>query len=258
MQWISVGWRSKPYKGVNCQGKGSRREARGWQGARGRREPSVCCGPRTSKRAGGLSPAHACEKHGRRVHHGSASPGRAGPAPGGRSTRPGRPPVPVDVPLKTIFIAVLEEHQKQNKTIFGLYAAPCGVVGKAGSSPRPWLLARGDWRFRMGLGFPLGGGLARGGGRDGVGLGRPAGRQGAGGRAERRGAGVCAPGEQRPHAGNQLGTEQALDQCCLLSGGPGGRGPASLFMGPSNPSASRIRRLKPRAYRAHAPRRPEL
>lgn len=157
---------------------------------------------------------------------GSASPGRAGPAPGGRSTRPGRPPVPVDVPLKTIFIAVLEEHQKQNKTIFGapqLYAAPCGAVGKAGSSPRPWLLAPGDWRFRMGLGFPLGGGLARGGGRDGVGLGRPAGRQGAGGRAERRGAGVCAPGEQSPHAGNQLGTEQALDQCCLLSGGPGGR-----------------------------------
>lgn len=132
----------------------------------------------------------------------------------------------MDVPLKTIFIAVLEEHQKQNKTIFGapqLYAAPCGAVGKAGSSPRPWLLAPGDWRFRMGLGFPLGRGLARGGGRDGVGLGRPAGKQGAGGRAERRGAGVCAPGEQSPHAGNQLGTEQALDQCCLLSGGPGGR-----------------------------------
>lgn len=81
MQWISVGWQSKPYKGVNCRGKGSRREARGWRGARGRREPSVCCGPRTSKRAGGLSPAHACEKHGRRVHHGLsfAGKGRAGP-----------------------------------------------------------------------------------------------------------------------------------------------------------------------------------
>lgn len=81
MQWISVGWRSKPYKGVNCPGKGSRREARGWRGARGRPEPSVCCGPRTSKRAGGLSPAHACEKHGRRVHHGLsfAWKGRAGP-----------------------------------------------------------------------------------------------------------------------------------------------------------------------------------
>lgn len=262
MQWISVGWRSKPYKGVNCRGKGSRREARGWRGARGRREPSVCCGPRTSKRAGGLSPAHACEKHGRRVHHGLsfAWKGRAGPrrpqhqawtAPGSSGRA-----------FKNYFYSSVRRTPKtKQNNIWGPPALRRSLRGGGQGGQLPTALAPGP----RGLAVPYGPWVPA---WTGSSEGRGARRRGArppswetGGRRESRAPGCWSvrPGgavsPRREPAGHGAGAGPVL----FVERRPRRqRGPASLFMGQSNPSASRIRRLKPRAYRAHAPRRPGL